>query len=71
MRVVSDVVQLHLLNDGAWWEVRLAQVAAGYRWASLPSGRRVRHEVGEPYVDVVLRAELSDLPAKKRLGLSY
>ena len=30
MRVVAQGVQLHLLDDGCWWEVRLKKVVHGY-----------------------------------------
>lgn len=54
MRVLSPIRQLHLLGDGNWWEVKLADV------------RRAR-ELGLTE-DVVLRAGLSNLPREKLYG---
>jgi hypothetical protein len=68
MRELEPGVQLHLLKDGAWWEVRLAPVKTRLRWQALQNGRRVQVWGCEAFLDVVLRAGLSDLPASELYG---
>lgn len=60
MRVVSPVRQLHLLDDGAWWDVTLAAVPTLTQETKTRFGmRRYAAEVG--VTDVVLDARLSKL----------
>lgn len=59
MRILSNTVQLHLLKDGAWWEVTLAVI--GSRNVSLKARRGAPRPPEEPYTDVVFSAGLSDL----------
>lgn len=60
MRVVSDTKQLHLLDDGAWWEVTLAKVPTGTQVVPTCRGPR-RVSVALPVDDVVLRTGLTKL----------
>ena len=55
MRILAPNRQLHLLNDGNWWEITLARAGDLDRTPS-------RHEI----VDVVDRAGLSPLPREER-----
>lgn len=54
MRALSRTRQLHLLDDGNWWEVTLAEIG----WAKV-------HGITD---DVVLRAGLSYLPRNQLYG---
>ncbi len=54
MRALSRTRQLHLLTDGNWWEITLAEIG----WAKV-------HGLTD---DAVLRAGLSDLPRNKLYG---
>jgi hypothetical protein len=69
MRVLNPRTQLHRLNDGAWWEVRLAsapgerKVTFDPRW---PRGAEPRANIDAE--DAVLRAGLSDLPRAELYG---
>ena len=64
MRVLAPDRQLHLLDDGNWWEVTLGHTH--YVW-------RVRADTGAhlppDFVDVVERAGLSKLPREERYGM--
>jgi hypothetical protein len=62
MRELAPDLQLHLLNDGAWWEVRLASGESAC-WEIVRNGRRTLLES-----DVVLSAGLSDLSASELYG---
>jgi hypothetical protein len=55
MRILAPDRQLHLLDDGNWWEVTLARAGDLHRAAS-------PHEI----VDVVDRTGLSSLPREER-----
>jgi hypothetical protein len=67
MRVVSPTKQLHLLADGAWWEVRLAPVPTGFEESR--NGVR-RHSFEKPVFDSVLGAGLSALSRADLYGRS-
>lgn len=58
MRAIDATCQLHLLADGNWWEISLAPVPKG----EIISDDGRRRSVSLPFVDVVLRSGLSDLP---------
>lgn len=60
MRIVSATTQLHLLDDGAWWEVTLAPVPTGVEEVKTRHGVR-RHTFEKAVEDAVLRAGLSGL----------
>jgi hypothetical protein len=60
MRIVSATRQLHLLDDGAWWEVTLASVPTGVEEVKTRHGVR-RHTFEKAVEDAVLRAGLSGL----------
>lgn len=71
MREVNPRTQLHRLNDGAWWEVRLAKAPGesrdvGARFARLGGFARPENDL----LDVVLRASLSDLSRYELYGRS-
>lgn len=67
MRVVSSTKQLHLLDDGAWWEIALAPVPTGVREVATNRGlRRVTVELGVR--DAVLDAKLSELSREDLYG---
>jgi hypothetical protein len=64
MRAIGPDVQLHLLDDGAWWEVRLDSLRARYdgyaaRWTDKPYRE-----------DVVYRANLTRLRPSELYGWS-
>jgi len=61
MRAIATDTQLHLLDDGAWWEVRLAAVPRAMGEVVTWWGMRRRELVELPCADVVLRAGLSRL----------
>lgn len=67
MRVIDATTQVHLLKDGAWWEVKLAKV-------KLHKKRDPRtgyyYTAQDLYMDVVHSAKLSGLPAEKLYGRS-
>ena len=58
MRIVSATKQLHLLDDGAWWEVTLAPVPTVRKEEKTPHGVRI-HSVPVQVTDVVIGARLS------------
>lgn len=60
MRVVSAATQLHLLDDGAWWEVTLAPVPTGVREMPTRNGMH-RYEYEHGVGDAVISAGLSTL----------
>jgi len=67
MRVVSATKQLHLFDDGGWWEVTLAKVPTGQQ--DVKTARSVRRVTFELAVDdVVLRAGLSKLTRQHLYG---
>ena len=55
VRELAPDTQLHLLNDGAWWEVKLAKI-------------KMHGPYQEPHTDVVLRPGLSDLDSGRLYG---
>jgi hypothetical protein len=58
LREISATKQLHLLDDGAWWEVTLAKVPTGIDERKTRHGvQRYTYELGVD--DVVFRAGLS------------
>jgi hypothetical protein len=63
MRVLSPAKQLHLLADGAWWEVELAAVPTELQEVKTKYGLR-KIAVPLAVTDVVLRAGLSTLTAE-------
>ncbi len=67
MRVVSPTKQLHLLADGAWWEVTLAPVPTGVEMRKTTYGVQ-RIVVEYPATDAVLDAGLSSLSRKELYG---
>jgi hypothetical protein len=72
MRSVSADTQLHLLDDGAWWEVTLAPLPTVRQRRANPMTGTLREydAVDESaYVDVVLRTGLSRLPPHELYGL--
>jgi len=67
MRQVSGNMQLHLLDDGAWWEVMLGPVPKGIEERQTRHGMQRRSfELGVD--DVVLRSGLSKLGREKLYG---
>lgn len=58
MRVVSATTQLHLLGDGAWWEVTLASIPTGIEEVKTLRGVH-RRTFEKAFDDVVVRAGLS------------
>jgi hypothetical protein len=67
MREVSDSVQVHKLDDDAWWEVKLAPIPT--RRVTYGSGDNARgYDVQERFVDVVLHAKLTSLPLHELYG---
>jgi hypothetical protein len=67
MRELSPGKQLHLLDDGAWWEVTLAAVPTGVQETKTRHG--LHKQVYELAVDdVVFRAGLSKLPRETLYG---
>ena len=60
MRVVSAAKQLHLLDDGAWWEVTLAAVPIVAQEQKTRQGT-LRYSVETAVTDVVVHARLSAL----------
>jgi hypothetical protein len=67
LRVISVTKQLHLLDDGAWWEVTLAKVPTAVEERKTSHGtQRYTFELGVD--DVVLRAGLSKLDREKLYG---
>jgi len=64
MRVIDAKTQLHLLDDGAWWEVKLAKISRHYFTDSRGSSRVIE----SPHVDVVHRAKLSAMPLEQLYG---
>lgn len=67
MRVVSAGKQLHLLGDGAWWEVTLASVPTGVEEVKTPQGTR-RYSFEKPVVDSVVNAGLSGMQRAELYG---
>lgn len=67
MRIVSPARQLHLFDDGAWWEVTLAAIPTGVEEVKTPRGVR-RHVFEKEVDDVVVRAKLSALGASELYG---
>ena len=63
MRVISASRQLHLLDDGNWWEITLANTADTLAVAR-PQGVIRPHEIE----DVVERAGMSQVPREQRYG---
>ncbi len=69
MRVVSPKRQLHLLDDGGWWEVTLARAPA--RMPERPAAPGVRTYMNQDTaVDVVQDARLSPLGRSELYGRS-
>jgi hypothetical protein len=67
MRVISETVQAHKLDDDCWWEIRLAAIPM--KIITYPSPARPgQYSVREPFTDVVLRAKLSQLPVEELYG---
>jgi hypothetical protein len=67
MRVISDNVQAHKLDDDCWWEIRLAAIPmkiVTYQSSVGPG----QYSVREPFTDVVLSAKLSQLPVEELYG---
>ena len=65
MRKPTADRQLHLLDDGNWWEITLAPIP---QWAVVENGRRTTRSA--VVVDVVERAGLSSLPRVERYDRS-
>jgi hypothetical protein len=70
MREISPLVQLHLLSDGAWWEVKLAKIKTHGRVMTRADGTSRLQTFEEPHADVVLRPGLSDLTSADLYGRS-
>ena len=71
MRELSHDIQLHLLDDGAWWEVKLAKMPTRReRAVNRRTGCVREHEVidADAFVDVVLRPQLSRLAPDELYG---
>jgi hypothetical protein len=67
MRIISPTKQLHLFDDGAWWEVTLAPVPTGLQETKTPQGvRRYTYELAVS--DSVLGPELSKLGREELYG---
>jgi hypothetical protein len=67
MHVVSPARQLHLLGDGAWWDVTLAPVPTVVQETKTRFGMR-RYEAEVGVTDVVLDARLSMLGREELYG---
>ncbi len=67
MRQLTPDLQLHLFDDGAWWEVRLAPIPI--EWVTKNSGTTPTtiHRV-LPYTDVVRGTTLTTLPSGELYG---
>jgi hypothetical protein len=65
MREIAPDVQLHKLDDGCWWEVRLAPIPKRRMKAF---GNLPHYNVDGPFTDVVHRAKLSTLPITELYG---
>jgi hypothetical protein len=64
MRIVDPGLQYHLLDDGAWWEVRLAPIP------TVPVKHASRHgdytfDAPVPVIDAVTSAHLSRMPPEE------
>jgi hypothetical protein len=71
MREVAPDTQLHRLDDGAWWEVKLAPLPRRAERRTDPRTGVTREYAvidGQAYVDVVLRPGLSQLPPAELYG---
>lgn len=73
MRVVDDKTQLHLFNDGAWWEVKLAKIPAGRPYEDVVHRAKLSRAGGErlygrPGIYARDKRQLSKAEMK-RLGL--
>jgi hypothetical protein len=67
MRVVSPTAQLHLLDDGAWWEVTLAPVPKGVQEVPTRHGVQ-RYDYEHGVADAVISAGLSKLGREDLYG---
>jgi hypothetical protein len=63
LREVAPLVQLHRLDDGAWWEVKLAPIPTERKKVRANRGRDYGYDVRLPYFDVVLIDKLTKFPA--------
>ena len=71
MREIAPDMQLHLLDDGAWWEVKLAPLPRRPERRTDPRNGIARDNAvvdGLAYVDIVLRPGLSQLPPTELYG---
>ncbi len=60
-RIVDERTQLHLLADGAWWEVRLGRIPFNRHYCEGPTGRGQWVTTMGSYRDVVLAPGLSTM----------
>jgi hypothetical protein len=67
MRVVSDTIQIHKLDDNAWWEIKLAPIPS--RLVG-PAAEQLKRQGLDDFVDVVMRANLTTLPPHELYGVS-
>lgn len=68
LRELGPMLQAHLLNDGAWWEVKLAKL--GQEVHLVPDGRGgvVQRWAPAHHVDVIASTTLTDLPMVELYG---
>lgn len=68
MREISAAVQVHKLDDNAWWEIRLAPIPMKTRTYTLRDGTQRSHALYDVFTDVVRSAKLSTLPIAELYG---
>jgi hypothetical protein len=68
LRELGPMLQAHLLNDGAWWEVKIAKL--GHEVHLVPNGRGGMEQRWSPvhHVDVIASTTLTDLPMVELYG---
>jgi hypothetical protein len=67
MREIALMLQIHRLDDGGWWEIRLGEIPSVERKFAL-YGQRGTYKVPVPVYDVVIDAGLSKFNAVELYG---
>jgi hypothetical protein len=68
LRDIAPDRQLHLLNDGGWWEIQLAKVKTLKLMVPDRRGRLVRRDIDERYFDVLINSSLTDMSSAELYG---
>jgi hypothetical protein len=68
MREVAPLIQLHRLDDGNWWELKLAPIPTERKAVRMKDGGTYRYSIRLPYFDVVICDKLTTLPAAELYG---